>query len=93
MSCIFIYFNFIKIYLLHSMSIFQLQTIVGKAKTSRKLGIGGIMQTYLMSNVSKVGLLSSYPARHTDGISHQLMTMMRLIEAKRIDHQGLRHSR
>lgn len=47
------------------------------------------MQAYLMGNMGEIGLPSPYPASHLDGISYQLMAMVRLIESKGIDHQSL----
>ena len=47
------------------------------------------MQAYLMGYMGETSLLRSYPASYPDGISHQLMAMVRLIEPEGIDHQSL----
>ena len=52
--------------------------------------IHDLMTSDIMTGMDQISLLRPHPSGKSDGIVHQLVRMMGLVEAQRVHHQQLR---
>lgn len=64
-----------------------MHSVVSKLKSFWKTGVGLIVVAYLVGTMGKIGTPRAYASGKRDGIIDELVGMMRIVEAERIDNQ------